>query len=175
MPLWRSLQALAKVAQEAKAIDADRALVRMAPCLTWRPGMAMLNHFCYPFWPLPPWQAAAEKVARKAGLGIDGADLASLAMDFTLPGYPSIELKVQRRAVPVGRAHEAPVNSVRSYRVRSCVEASQANGAQIAVTADNVGEFIEVRTAPPVRKGSTDGTNVVSLPFYGDLGSARLW
>ena len=55
------------------------------------------------------------------------------------------------------------------------MEACQANGALIAVTSDNVGEFVEVRTAPPARKGSTDGTNVVSLPFYNDVGSARLW
>ena len=113
VPLWRSLQALAKVAQEAKAIDADRSLVRMAPCLAWKPEktMALLNHLCSPFGPLPPRQTAAEKIARKAGLGIDGADLASLAMDFTLPGYPSIELKVQRRAVPFAVRTKLPLTA----------------------------------------------------------------
>jgi E3 ubiquitin-protein ligase TRIP12 len=75
---------------------------------------------------------AAQKVARAQTLTIDGVQIDDLGLDFTLPGYPSIEL------LPNGSTVSVTIDNVEMY-LENVIDMTLGNGVQRQVDAFRTG------------------------------------
>lgn len=102
---------LEKLLAEKQKIDAEEGIVREG--MLFKIKKAAADHINPSHHRL---QGAAARSQAYEGLNLDGASIDDLALDFTLPGYADVPLKVRSKTISSILIRDFHANENRKYR-----------------------------------------------------------